>query len=661
MTTRTAAARPLRSLGATRREPGPALTDAFLARHVRQLSWGERLDVLDAWSQVLDGLYAHLPLKRALYGFDPIRALERLRQQVPALTDLQFHREVHGLVNRLRDAHTQYRGPEVPDASVVALPFLVEDCGPAERPEYLVTKIATPEVDDARFVPGVRLEYWNGIPFDRAVDLHAERETGGRPDARRARALESLTVRALSGGPPPDELWVIVGYRDLGGRPREVRLPWRCYAPGRVSAAAEQRRSRARRAIDDAAETVRRAKKMLFNDRAWGAELRERGRGAGAPALDDFATARPVDAGGRKVGHLRLWSFDVDDDVAFVDGVARMLARLPQDGLIVDLRHNPGGLIWAAERLLQLFTPGAVRPTRFAMRTTPETLAIAEAATNRGDLGPWAESLATAARTGEPYSAHLPITSLEQCNDVGQRYGGPVVVVVDANTYSSGDLFTAGVVDNGIGTVVCVGEATGAGGANVWGHADVQAALRAAGRRTPDLPEDVGLSVAIRRAVRSGDADGRLIEDDGVVGQPYAMTRDDVLHGNRDLLAHCAAILAASPRTKLKVLRAAGAYRLVSRGLDRIDVFADGQPLRSSLRPKGRKAPQVRVPARTRSLEVVGYEGTTLRQRRLVDMRTPGPPRELAREAVRADVTPGARPRRPRPGTGTRPSRRRSS
>jgi len=35
---------------------------------VGALTWGERLSVLDAWVQVLDGVYAHLPLTRALYG-----------------------------------------------------------------------------------------------------------------------------------------------------------------------------------------------------------------------------------------------------------------------------------------------------------------------------------------------------------------------------------------------------------------------------------------------------------------------------------------------------------------------------------------------------------------------------------------------------------------
>jgi len=53
--------------------------------------------------------------------------------------------------------------------------------------------------------------------MDRAVDRHAEDETGGRPDARRARALESMTLRALQYGPWPDERWVTLGFIDLAG------------------------------------------------------------------------------------------------------------------------------------------------------------------------------------------------------------------------------------------------------------------------------------------------------------------------------------------------------------------------------------------------------------------------------------------------------------
>ncbi len=596
---------------------GTPVASAIRSIAVPPMSWGERLDVVDAWTQIIDGVYAHLPLKRALYGFDPIRALERLRQQVPSLGDVEFQRELYAVVSRLRDAHTQFEGPEELGGTVVALPFLVEQCGPDDAPEYVVSKVADgEELGDPAFTERVTLEWWNGIPFDRAVDLHAERETGGRPDARRARALESLTLRALRFGPPPDEQWVTVGYRDLQGTSREVRLYWKVYDPGRAPEAAKGMDARARRGIDDAAETVRRAKKMLFNRQAWERDASAPRRGTGRAAFEDFVTARRVTAGGRELGYLRIWSFDVDDDVAFVGTVIELLGTLPQDGLVVDLRQNPGGLIWAAERLLQLFTPNAVVPTRFAIRTTPETVAMAAAARNRGDLGPWAESLEAAARTGEAYSAHLPITSLEQCNDLGQRYGGPVVVVVDANTYSSGDLFAAGIVDNRIGPVLCVGAATGGGGANVWGFEDVRTALRAANRATPVLPKGAGLTVAMRRSVRSGDADGVLIEDAGIAGQRCALTRRDLFDRNQDLLERCAELLAAQPRTRLDLSRARGNVHIVSAGLDRLDVYADGHPVGPTVRVRGNASRRVRLPPGTREVDVAGYENGTLRQRR---------------------------------------------
>jgi C-terminal processing protease CtpA/Prc len=55
-----------------------------------------------------------------------------------------------------------------------------------------------------------------------------------------------------------------------------------------------------------------------------------------------------------------------------------------------------------------------------------------------------------------------------RCNDHGQVYGGTVIAVVDATTSSAGDLFAAGFADNEVGTIVSVGRARGAGGANVW-------------------------------------------------------------------------------------------------------------------------------------------------------------------------------------------------
>jgi hypothetical protein len=585
-----------------------------------ELTWGQRLDVLDALSQVLDGVYAHLPLKRALYGFDPIRALAQLRHQVPALSDLQFHRELTGLINRLRDAHTQYSGPQTLADAVATLPFLVESWGPPEALHFVVSKVSSKRlVNDPHFVAGVTLDYWNGVPFERAVDLHAESETGGRPDARRSRALMSLTFRSLQYGPPPNEEWVVIGYTDLKKKRRELRLPWRVVCPNRAPTASGRARARRRRAIDPAAEAVRRAKKLLFNPALWSEEqapAARRARRSRAEEYADFLTARNVKTRNGTFGYLRVWSFDVDDDQHFLEAAIELLAKLSTQGLIIDLRDNPGGFIWAAERMLQLFTPNDVTPTKFALRATPLTAAMAAARFNLEEFGPWADSLADAPATGEPYSVHLPITSIEQCNDLWQHYPGPVVVVVDANTYSSGDLFAAGIVDNRIGPVVCIGEATGAGGANVWESDDISAAMEAAGISLPALANGANFSMSMRRAVRSGDADGVLIEDNGIAGQPYAMTLRDIFKGNKDLIEHCAVLLAAQPVTQLDVKRVRGKVTITTAGLDHIDVYADGHPIAAGM-PLARNGTRaLQLPAGVRVVEVVGFTDNVVRQRR---------------------------------------------
>jgi hypothetical protein len=166
------------------------------------------------------------------------------------MSDLAFHRELTSLVNHLRDAHTQYQGPWTGDDPVASLPFLVESHGPADKPEYVVTKVDRRAIDDPNFRKGVTIDYWNGIRFDRAVELHAEQETGGRPDSRRARALDTLTSRSLEYAPPPEEDWVVVGYRDLKGKARQVRFDWEGINPGRAPKASTRVATRIRRGIN---------------------------------------------------------------------------------------------------------------------------------------------------------------------------------------------------------------------------------------------------------------------------------------------------------------------------------------------------------------------------------------------------------------------------
>lgn len=112
--------------------PSASLTGPFLSPGT--LSVAERLRLIDGIETVLDGVYTHLPLKRARYGFDPIQRLRILRTQAEELTDDGFHSEVADIVTRLRDAHTRYAGLNSLAGKVAALPFLVEMIGTLEAP-----------------------------------------------------------------------------------------------------------------------------------------------------------------------------------------------------------------------------------------------------------------------------------------------------------------------------------------------------------------------------------------------------------------------------------------------------------------------------------------------------------------------------------------------
>lgn len=314
------------------------------------LDGSERLLIIDTFIAILQGAYCHLPQKRAAYAVDPVQALLLLRGRANQLSEAEFHLAVTSIVTGLRDAHTRYSGPRSMQGSVAVLPFLVEQYGPHENSTFLISKVSDPKlIGDKRFKQGVTLETWNGVPFARAVDLHADRETGGRPDARRARALESLTFRALQYGPPPDELWVNIGFLAAKGERGEVRIPWRIVNPDRAPTG-HQAVSMATRflAADPSREQVRRAKKLLFSGRLWHAErLRKaesRGTGWIGTKFQDVLAAREIAVGGfGQLGYLRVWSFDVDDDDAFLAEVNRLLELLPDQGLILDLRGNPGG------------------------------------------------------------------------------------------------------------------------------------------------------------------------------------------------------------------------------------------------------------------------------------------------------------------------------
>ena len=166
-------------------------------------------------------------------------------------------------------------------------------------------------------------------------------------------------------------------------------------------------------------------------------------------------------------GHIRIRTFSVDDEWLFLSEFIRLLALMPRNGLILDVRGNGGGLILAGEMLLQTLTPAWIEPERVQFVTNALTRKLIDrhSGANRpfGDfsLEPWKESADQAVRTGATYTQAFPITDPAAANQVGQQYHGPVVLITDARCYSTTDIFAAGFQDHGIGMIIGVGREYG--------------------------------------------------------------------------------------------------------------------------------------------------------------------------------------------------------
>jgi cytosine/adenosine deaminase-related metal-dependent hydrolase len=606
--------RPSDALGAVPDEAGgwPRLADVD-GEPPQPLTSGERALLVEQAMVMLGETYVHLSLKRSMHAVDPLQRLRLLRYRLdqPAaagMSDLDFHREMSAIFASLHDLHTNYLLPSPYRERTAFLPFLVEECFDDDGPHYVVTRVLE-GFERPPFEPGVDVLHWNGVPIQRAVTANGREQAGSNPAAQFARGLEALCIRPLIRSSPPQDDWVVVTYRALDGDVREARWDWLVSAPPASGVDPDAGHASARATAlgyDVLTDRVNAARKTLFAPRASALERAQRGatgrRAAVAVDEQDLATtmptvfrARAVETSSGTFGHLRIFTFNVEDADEFVEEFSRLASSLPQDGLVIDVRSNGGGLIYAAERLLQTLSPRRIEPSRSQFLTTPLMLDLCERHAPSPldpafDLSPWVESMRQAVTTGAVYSQALPITDTESANAIGQRYQGPVVLVTDALCYSATDMFAAGFRDHQIGTILGTADNTGAGGANVWTHELLRTLLDAprpdATRPNPFrvLPAGAAMRVAVRRTTRVGALDGTPLEDLGVEpDQRHYLTRDDAMHANRDLLEHAGHILAESPHHRLRFDVQRGPSNVLDltidvENIDRIDVWVDGRP-----------------------------------------------------------------------------------
>jgi hypothetical protein len=568
-----------------------------------QLTLEQRRLIVQQTLILIEQNYAHLPLKRAMHSVDPVQRLKLLLQSLDSVpeadqpVEAEFHRELTDIFNSVRDLHTNYLLPAPFNQMTAFLPFLVEDYYEDGRRRYIVSHL-TASAGPKTFVPGVEVLYWNGMPIERAVWNNAQRYGGSNREARHARGVQTLTLRAMRIAPPPDEEWVVVGYRTADGQLAEARFDWQVNPPlpSATGPGAGEDSAAAWLGLDLEQDIVRRMRTALFAPHVVAADadaakkvVRDESFGALESKLPTVFTAREIATPSGTFGYLRIWTFNHWPSGEFVDEFVRLLTALPQNGLVIDVRGNGGGVIMNGEYILQTLTPRRIEPEPVQFINTPLNLQICRSngpGSPFADLSPWTESMEQALQTGAVFSAGHPISDPEECNARGQKYFGPVVLITDALCYSTTDIFAAGFQDHEIGPVLGTDGNTGAGGANVWEHQHFVKYLLPGSQYKP-LPNGAGMRVSMRRTLRVGKRAGAPLEDLGVVpNKRHFLTRNDLINGNVDLLNEAGALLESLPARELQVTvkRASPKQATVvarAKAMTRLDVYVDDRPMSS--------------------------------------------------------------------------------
>ena len=616
------------------------------------LTQAERITLVEQALLLIEANYVHLPLKEAMHGVDPVQRLKLIQHRLEQSdetasasgsamdSEWNFHRAMLEVFNSLRDLHTNYLLPAPFNNTVAFLPFEIEEYFKDGQAYYIATHLV-PGFSHRHFKSGVEITHWNGVPIQRAVEVIADRHAGSNEAARHVRGVDGLTIRPLQASLPPDELWVVIGYIDRDGKPREMRQDWLVTGGpedgSEIEADTGINLNATCLGVDLEADLTSRMKKLLFAPKVVAKEQKQKKKQqkkkqpktstkqaeAGESlesTMPGVFNARNVETAQGNLAYIRIFTFGVNDPQAFVEEFIRLAGLLPQAGLIIDVRGNGGGHIWASEGLLQVLTSGEIEPEPVQFLNTPLNLRICDRHASNPvgiDLGPWVESMRGAVETGAVYSQAAPITPNEFANAWGQHYHGPVVLITDARCYSATDIFAAGFQDHNIGPILGVDDNTGAGGANVWTHELLDALLRFPEPIDPEspyaaLPQGADMRVSIRRTLRVGDRAGTPVEDLGVQpDQRYRMTKNDLLNSNADLIEHAAGLLAALPVRQLSITthRCGSTLEIEAqtRGMNRLDIYLNGRPVGSHDVEDGGQSFDIQLEADSSLLELAGF------------------------------------------------------
>lgn len=528
------------------------------------LTLGDKLNIINQAKIVLSQSYVHLNQKNALYAANPLSQLTVLGQDLTSYegdnAELYFHQKIINIFNSLRDLHTMYQLPMPFQDKVAFLPFFIEQFYEDGVSRFMVTKPI--EKLKLPFEAGVEVTHLNGIPIERAIEINGMRYSGSNVEARFVRGLDSLTFRPMAVMLPPEEDWATIHYIGKNGKQRSTVFPWKVGSMHDLLKEAQKTGDALQKlslssGYDYLTDWVHKAKVVFFAPKVAMASLK--GARREIAAKDGYITTKYSAHfkvkyySHENVGYIRIFSFNVQDPADFAHEFKRLLHQLNTSKIIIDIRNNGGGHIWAAEYILQALSINEIEPesAQFINSNLAEAICSAHSPSTTKDLdldlSNWYETLKQIKNTGTAFTIAYPITPQNNLKQFISDKKYDIVLITDALCYSASDIFAAGFQDHKLGKILGIHKRTGAGGANVWTHSLLHLLTQDSSKYSPFLqPLQYGadIRVAVRRTLRTKKNTGIPLEDLGVVADEiYFMTKEDLLDDNINLIKRACEIL----------------------------------------------------------------------------------------------------------------------
>lgn len=481
---------------------------------------------------------------------NPAKELINLKNLLPIrnFTNVEFHEKVRDIFQSMDDFHTVYQRPDPLQRSAASLGFTLSefyDSGDTTSPRYVVSDVI-PETGFGDFEVGVEVMTYNGLPVRQAIRLAGKSGYSANPAAQEAEGILALTFKSFyTDQIPSADDQPRITYIDLNGNLKNITLPW-VYVQNPPEPMKEASTNLSKPSLLWGDFTNLHTPPLgTFPKSVWMSKNRINITVRGN--LSESVEAEIIKTNVGDIGRL-LIKFFPPLSMDILQEYRRILKLMPEKGLILDLRGNIGGRLDLLRAVLELCS-GIEIPlvlsnyrasrltTKLVLGSIPNDTTIDESMISfNGTLGVDIVGLRTALITGERFTGPTENGLFSRFDKRQQRvYNGPIIGVIDARTYSAGDVFASLVVDTGLFELVGTANATGGGGATVVSYSTMSGLFPQFLKPLPDVGVDFTSSAV--RYYRSGNSSGLLVENIGVAPNvQYFPTRRDVLEDDRDLM-----------------------------------------------------------------------------------------------------------------------------